>query len=260
MGQLLKITDLSIVLKSDTASRVLLENINFDINEKEIVALVGGSGGGKTSLGFSVLRLLPAAMKIQKGEILFQDKNLLALDLRAMQHIRGRDIGMVFQEPLSAFNPVFRVGDQIAEVLRTHSGFSRRKSQERTYELLDLTEVDDPRRLAQSYPHQLSGGLRQRAMIAQAIAASPKMIIADEPTSNLDVTIQAKILELFKKLKKELNLSILLITHDLGLVNFLADRAFVLHEGKVVEKGNAQEVFAHPKHPFTQKLSRTMGL
>lgn len=260
MGQLLKITDLSIVLNSDSASRVLLENINFDINEKEIVALVGGSGGGKTSLGLSVLRLLPTAMKIAQGEISFQGNDLLTLDLPAMRTVRGKDIGMIFQEPLSAFNPVFRVGDQIGEVLRTHCGLSRRKSQERTHELLDLTEVEDPRRVARSYPHQLSGGLRQRAMIAQAIAASPKLIIADEPTSNLDVTIQAKILELFKKLKNELNLSIFLITHDLGLVNFLADRAFILHDGKIVEKGTAQEVFAHPKHLFTQKLSRTMGL
>ena len=260
MSVLLKISDLQIIVKSDHASRILLHDINLDINEKEIVALVGGSGGGKTSLGFSILRLLPSAMKVSNGEILFQGQNLLELPLSSMQDIRGKDIAMVFQEPLSAFNPVFRIGDQIAEVLRVHLNLSRQKAREKVYELLELTEVEDPRRVARSYPHQLSGGLRQRAMIAQAIAASPKIIIADEPTSNLDVTIQAKILELFKKLKKQLNISMLLITHDLGLVSFLADRAFILNEGTIVESGQAKEVFLHPKHHFTQQLARTIGL
>lgn len=260
MSALLKISNLEIILKSDRVSRSLLDNINLDINEKEIVALVGGSGGGKTSLGLSVLRLLPAAMKVAKGEILFQGQSLLELPLSAMQDIRGKDIAMVFQEPLSAFNPVFKVGDQIAEVLQVHLNLSRRKTQDKVYELLDLAEVEDPRRVARSYPHQLSGGLRQRAMIAQSIAASPKIIIADEPTSNLDVTIQAKILELFKKLKSQLNISMLLITHDLGLVNFLADRTFILHEGTIVESGQAKEVFSYPQHHFTQQLARTIGL
>jgi ABC-type dipeptide/oligopeptide/nickel transport system ATPase component len=254
MPPLLKISNLGITLRSDFSSKTLLRNIDLSLDQEQIVALVGASGGGKTSLGLSILRLLPAAMEIDQGSIIFKEKNLLELDLPAMQHIRGKEIGMIFQESLSAFNPVFRVGDQIAEVLQTHLGFSKGKAMERAWELLDLVEINDAKRVAHYYPHELSGGLRQRAMIAQAIAASPEMIIADEPTSNLDVTIQAKILELFKKLRKQMHLSILLITHDLGLVHFMADRLFVLYDGRIVESGEAKAVLDAPAHDFTRKL------
>jgi ABC-type microcin C transport system duplicated ATPase subunit YejF len=254
MSTLLKISDLGITLKEDSSSRMLLKNINLDVNQEEIVALVGASGGGKTSLGLSLLRLLPTAMEIAQGSILFQEKNLLDLSLSQMRHVRGKEIGMIFQESLSAFNPVFTIGDQIVEVVQTHLGFSKTKARQRTNELLDLVEVGDPRRVAQAYPHQLSGGLRQRAMIAQAIAAGPKLVIADEPTSNLDVTIQARILDLFKKLKTQMHLSILLITHDLGIVRFMADRMFVLHEGRIVESGASRAVLDAPAHAFTKKL------
>ena len=161
---------------------------------------------------------------------------------------------MIFQEPLSAFNPVFKIGSQIAEVLRTHTRLKKRQIKEKVVELLHLVEVPDAKRVANDYPHQLSGGLRQRAMIAMALAASPKLIIADEPTSNLDVTVQARILDLFVKLRNELKISILLITHDLGVVQHLADRVFVLKEGVIVEKGTTQDIFDNPQDVFTQKL------
>ncbi|MDP8265412.1 MAG: ABC transporter ATP-binding protein [Candidatus Aceula meridiana] len=258
MKNILSVNNLTIQILGSQGFQPLVSNINLTLRELEVVALVGGSGGGKTSIGFSLLQLLPMAMKITQGEILFEGRNLLDLTNKQMQSVRGGKIGMVFQEPLSAFNPVFKVGNQIAEVLKYHTNLSAGKIKNKVHELLDVVEVPDPKRVAQYYPHQLSGGLRQRAMIAQAIAASPKVIIADEPTSNLDVTIQAKILELFKKLKKELNVSLLLITHDLGVVRFLADRVFVLHGGRIVEEGKAEEIFNNPKDEFTKTLIKVI--
>jgi ABC-type dipeptide/oligopeptide/nickel transport system ATPase component len=175
-----------------------------------------------------------------------------------MREVRGKAIGMVFQEPLSAFNPVFSIGYQIEEVLKAHTGWDRSRRQKRVLELLDLVGLPEPARTAGDYPHQLSGGMRQRAMIAQAIAAGPKLIIADEPTSSLDVTLQANIMELFKKLQKELRLSVLLITHDLGMVEHMADRVTVMTEGRIVENGPTQDVLQDPKHPYTKDLMEAL--
>ena len=254
MSELLRIENLLIDIKGQDKKRSLISNLNLDIGAFETVALVGGSGGGKTTIGFSILKILPSAMSVGGGRILFNGKNLLECDEKQMQKIRGKEISMVFQEPLSAFNPVFRIGTQIAEVLQFHTDLDRKQIKKRVYELLDIVEVPDPKRDASYYPHQLSGGLRQRAMIAQAIAGNPKLIIADEPTSNLDVTIQAKILSLFKKLKNELNISMFLITHDLGVVRFLADRVFILDTGCIVESGCVSDIFDRPKQEFTRKL------
>jgi len=254
MPSLLNISNLSISVQDNSSTRMLLENIHLDVHKDEIVALVGSSGGGKTSLGLSILRLLPEAMQITEGKIIFRDKDLLQTSLRDMQDIRGKDIAMIFQDSLSAFNPVFCIGDQIAEVLQSHAGLSRQRARERAGELLDLVEIKDVKRVAGAYPHQLSGGLRQRAMIAQAIAVSPAIVIADEPTSNLDVTIQAKILALFKKLQTQMHLSILLITHDLGVVRFVADRVVVLSQGRIVESGNARVILDAPTNDFTKQL------
>jgi len=201
MERLLSISDLTVRLQGDLGARTLLEGIYMDVNKQEIAALVGSSGGGKTSLGLAALRLLPKAMYVSQGSIFFKGQDLLSLNPLAMQKVRGKEISMVFQDSLSAFNPVFRIGDQIAEVIRAHQNLSRQQAIKRAWELLDLVEIKEARRIASSYPHQLSGGLRQRAMIAQAIAVTPSLVIADEPTSNLDVTIQAKILALFKKLQ-----------------------------------------------------------
>lgn len=256
---LLDMRGLSIGLQQEDGVRELLRDISLDILPQETVSLLGGSGGGKTSLGLSVLRLLPSAMKVSSGKILFLGQDLLSFPRSRMRHIRGKEISMIFQEPLSAFNPVFRIGDQIAEVVSEHTDCPRQSIAKRVCDLLETAEIPEPRRVASAYAHQLSAGLRQRAMIAQAIAASPKLIIADEPTSNLDVTVQARMIELFAKLKKQLGVSLLLITHDLGLVKAMADRVFVLHEGRIVEQGRTQDVLGHARHDFTKRLLTTIN-
>ena len=255
---LLSLRNLTISVPDISGEKVLVDNLNLDIPLLKIVALVGGSGSGKTTTGLSILRLLSPALRVVQGEIIFRGNDLLTYCEEKMRGIRGKEIGMVFQEPLNAFNPVFTVGYQIAEVLQTHTDFSRRKIQERVEELLKIVGIKESQRIARSYPHQLSGGLRQRAMLAQAIAAGPRLLIADEPTSNLDVTSQAHIIELFQTLKDELKISMLLITHDLGMVAHLADEVAVLLEGKVVESGSTTEILGNPKHPYTLQLMKTM--
>lgn len=218
------------------------------------MALVGASGSGKTTTGLAILRLLSPALQIMRGQVIFQKENLLKSSLKEMEKIRGKEIAMVFQEPLNAFNPVFKIGYQIEEVLMCHTPLSKAQRRKRVLELLDKAGLRDPLRAAQSFPHQLSAGMRQRAMIAQAIALSPKLIIADEPTSNLDVTLQARIMELFNKLKNDLKASILLITHDLGLVEHFADSMVILYQGGVVEAGSTKDIFNNPQHAYTQQL------
>ncbi len=234
--------------------KLLLDGISLEISEFSIVSLVGGSGSGKTTAGLALLRLLPVGLTIKRGEITYKDENLLKASSKRIQQIRGKEISMVFQEPLYAFNPVFSIGSQINEVLELHTSYSKEKRKERIWELLDMVGIKDPKRVANNYPHQLSGGMRQRAMIAQAIATNPKLIIADEPTSNLDVTLQAKIMKLFVKLKEELKLSILLISHDLGVVENISDKVVVMYEGKIVEAGDTASVFNEPKAEYTQRL------
>lgn len=242
---------------NDQNQKQIVDSVSFDVSQNEIVAIVGASGSGKSTIGLSILNLLAQGLSISSGEILFDGKNLLQLGSDELNAYRGRQISMVFQEPLNAFNPLLTIGDQIKEVLITHGAFvPTQEVVKKVLNLLTVVEIEDPSRVARSFPHQLSGGLRQRAMIAQAIAAGPKLIIADEPTSNLDVTIQARIMELFRKLKKELNLSILLISHDLGMVSHLAQRIIVLSEGRVVEFGRTAEVLKNPQHPFTKKFLR----
>ena len=208
---LLKIENLKIEINSPQTYVELIKNFNLKIDNLKIVALVGTSGSGKSSIGLSILRLLPDSMTGTGGKIIFEGQSLLELPQETMRQLRGKDIGMVFQEPLSTFNPVFTIGSQIEEVLRFHTLLKRRERKTRIEELLNLVGIPEPKRIAGQYPHQLSGGLRQRAMIAQAIAANPKLVIADEPTSNLDVTLQAVIIDLFRKLRSELKISIILI-------------------------------------------------
>lgn len=236
------------------AGKNIVDAANLDVPLLSVTALVGGSGSGKTTLGLAILRLLPLGLVVRQGRILFDGEDALKLPEGHMRQLRGKEIGMVFQEPLYAFNPVFAIGDQIEEVLRVHSPLNARRRRGRILDLLSLVGLPDPKRVAGNYPHQLSGGMRQRAMIAQAIAAGPKLLIADEPTSNLDVTLQAKIMELFRKLKDELKLSILLITHDLGLVAHMADRVAVMTEGRIIEQGMTQDVLKDPRHPYTRTL------
>lgn len=242
------------------AEKELVRNASFEVPLLSITALVGGSGSGKTTLGLAILRLLPLGLIVRQGNILFDGQEILKLSEERMRGVRGKDIGMVFQEPLQAFNPVFSIGDQVEEVLRFHTSLNPRQRRQRVLDLFNLVGLSNPQRVAGNYPHQLSGGMRQRAMIAQALAADPKLIIADEPTSNLDVTLQAKIIELFCKLKSELKLSILLITHDLGMVAHMADRAVVITEGRIVEQGVPGEVLKNPKHPYTQTLIKAVEI
>ncbi len=251
---LLAIRNLTVNVNDNGQQKNLLDGLDLNIPPLEIVALVGGSGSGKTTTGLSILRILPSALKIKTGQILFNGENLLDYPEEDMRRVRGKDIAMIFQEPLNAFNPVFTIGDQIEEVLEAHANFSKSSRREKVHDLLKVVEIPDPLRIVRQYPHELSGGMRQRAMIAMAIAAQPKLIIADEPTSNLDVTLQARIIELFRKLRSELKISMLLITHDLGMVNYLADEMIVLSAGKVVEAGQTREVLKNPHHPLTRQF------
>jgi len=251
---LLAVKDLSIVVNDLAQEKTIVDGISFEVKEKTVTALVGGSGSGKTTTGLATLQLLPSGLSIKRGEVIFKNENLATLPQERLRNIRGKDIAMVFQEPLSAFNPLFTIGAQIEEVLMFHTDLNSTKRQARVFEILNLVGIDEAKRIYNQYPHHLSGGLRQRAMIAQALAANPSLMIADEPTSNLDVTLQAKVIDLFRKLKAELNLSILLITHDLGMVEHLADEVVVMKQGKIVEQGTTKNIIQNPQHPYTQKL------
>jgi ABC-type dipeptide/oligopeptide/nickel transport system ATPase component len=232
----------------------IVNDVSLTVHDRSIFALVGGSGSGKSTTGLSVLRLLAPGLTVDRGEIIFENRDLLKLPTEDMRNVRGKDIAMVFQEPLYAFNPVLTIGQQIEEVFIVHTDLPKTKRREETMKLLDVVGIKDPLRVYKSYPHQLSGGMRQRAMIAQAVALKPKLIIADEPTSSLDVTLQARIMELFLKLRAEFNLSVLLITHDLGVVKHMADEVAVMNGGKIVESGTSARVLQNPQHEYTREL------
>ncbi len=256
---LLSIRDLTISIQEESQKRILLEGFDLTVMPLQIVALVGLSGSGKTTVALSVMRLLSEAFSVEKGKILFKNENLLEQEPERMRQLRGKEIGIVFQEPLNAFNPVFSIGFQIGEVLKAHIPLPSRAAENRIHQLIEMVGIREPKRIAHSYPHQLSGGLRQRAMIAQAIAAGPSLLIADEPTSNLDVTLQAHIMELFQQLKERLKISLLLITHDLGMVGHLADEVGILLGGRIVESGPTREVLYNPQHAFTRELMEALG-
>ena len=234
-------------------SKILVNKVSFDVPQGKIVAIAGGSGSGKTTIGLSILRLLPAALSIKQGGIIFEGRDLLNLTAQEMRHYRGARIGMVFQEPLSAFDPLFTIGQQLDEVLAAHTRLSRQERYQKILDILSEVELPDLKRSYKSFPHQLSGGMRQRAMVAQAMIGGASLIIADEPTSSLDVTLQAKIMELFVRLKKK-NISIILIAHDLGMIARLADEVIILREGILVEKGPVAQMIQNPRHEYTREL------
>ena len=235
-----------------------VDGVSFGVGEGELLGLVGESGCGKSITALSVMRLIGAPGRIVGGEVWFGGENLLKASEARMREIRGDDIAMIFQDPMTSLNPVFKVGEQIAEALRLHRGLSRGKAREAAIEAMREVSIPDPARRADDYPHQLSGGMRQRVMIAMALACDPKLLIADEPTTALDVTIQAQILELIDELRRTRNLAVLLITHDLGVVAEVADRVAVMYTGRIVEESPVLELFARPKHPYTEGLLRSV--
>src|SRR5437763_3629776 len=235
-----------------------VDDVSFYIDRGELLGLVGESGCGKSMTALSVMRLIAAPGKIVSGEITFDDRNLLKLSNRESRHVRGNDIAMIFQDPMTSLNPVYTVGEQIAEALRLHRGLSRKNARAAAINAMREVAIPDPESRVDDYPHQLSGGMRQRIMIAMALACDPKLLIADEPTTALDVTIQAQILELLNNLRKTRELGVLLITHDLGVVAEVADRVAVMYTGRIVEESPVEELFARPKHPYTEGLLRSV--
>jgi len=247
---LLAVDDLRIAFGANEAVR----GVSFDVREGETLAIVGESGSGKSVTALSIMSLLPSSARIANGSIRFEGREITGLDAREARKIRGASIGMIFQEPMTCLNPVMTVGDQIAEAVLQHQSISRKAAQARAIELLDLVRIPDPHRRAMDYPHQLSGGMRQRVMIAIAVACGPRLLIADEPTTALDVTIQSQVLDLIDRLRRELSMAVLLITHDLGIVGQWADRVVVMYAGRNVEQGEPGALFANPLHPYTLGL------
>jgi phosphonate C-P lyase system protein PhnK len=233
---------------------VAVDEVSFEIRKGETLGLVGESGSGKSVTAFSIIRLVQEPGRITSGRILFQGKDLLALPEEEMRQVRGAGIGFVFQEPMSALNPVMRIGAHIAEALIVHGLASRADARARAIELLRAVKIVDPERRVDDYPHQLSGGMRQRVMMAIALACRPPLVIADEPTTALDVTVQAQVLDLLREMKREFDLSVLLITHDFGVIAEMADRVAVMYRGKIVEEGAVRQILRNPQHSYTKGL------
>ncbi len=236
-----------------------IDGVSFDVRVGETLAIVGESGSGKSVTSLSIMRLIPYPPgKIIDGDIVFHNESLLEKTDKEMREIRGNKISMIFQEPMTSLNPVYKVGDQISESIILHQGLSKKEAHELAISMLKLVGIPEAERRVNQYPHELSGGMRQRVMIAMALACHPELLIADEPTTALDVTIQNQILQLMKELKAKINTSIVLITHDLGVVAEMADRVVVMYSGQVVEQGDVFTIFENPKHPYTEGLLKSM--
>ena len=256
---LLEIKGLKTHFKTDDGWLHAVDGVDLTVERGETVGVVGESGCGKSVTAMTVLKLVPMPPgRIVAGQVLWQGRDLVPLPPEEMRKIRAKEIAIVFQEPMTSLNPVYTVGEQIAETLRLHEGLGRKGAMDRAVEMLKLVHIPTPKRRVNDYPHQFSGGMRQRVMIAMALSCNPKLLIADEPTTALDVTIQAQILELLNELKGRLGMSIMLITHAMGVVAETAQRVVVMYAGKVVEEASAAELFARPRHPYTQGLIRSI--
>ncbi|HXG16642.1 MAG TPA: ABC transporter ATP-binding protein [Calidithermus sp.] len=256
---LLEVRGLKTYFFTDEGVIRAVDGVDLTIYPGETLGVVGESGCGKSVTALSIMRLIPQPPgRIVEGRILYNGRNLLDLTPAQMRKIRGKEISMIFQEPMTSLNPVFTVGEQIAEAIRLHEGASRREAWDKTVEMLRLVHIPNPERRAREYPHQLSGGMRQRVMIAMALSCNPKLLIADEPTTALDVTIQAQILELLNELKARFNMAVMLITHDMGVIAETAQRVVVMYAAQVVEEAPVVELFKEPLHPYTQGLLRSI--
>jgi oligopeptide/dipeptide ABC transporter ATP-binding protein len=256
---LLAVDDLRVHLFTNRGVVRAVDGVGFALSAGKSLGIVGESGCGKTMTALSLMRLIPSPpARIVSGRIMFDGEDVVALDEPRLRALRGNAMAMIYQDPMTTLNPVFNVGEQIAEAVRLHRQASRAAALARAVEMLELVGIPDPARCAQSYPHQLSGGMRQRAVIAMALACHPKLLIADEPTTALDVTIQAQVLDLMRRLQRELGTAIILITHDLGVIADLVDTVVVMYAGKVVERAPVRQLFAAPRHPYTQGLLRSV--
>lgn len=252
---ILSIRELTISIENSFGTRIAVDRLSFDIERGRTVALVGDSGSGKSLIALATMGILPTPpARVSNGAIYFEETDLITLPERKMRALRGDRIAMIFQEPITSLNPLMPVGEQIAEAIRLHQGLEKRSTREQVVTLMEMMGIPDPRRRYRSYPHQLSGGVRQRVMIAMALSCRPDLLLADEPTSALDTTVQAQIIDLLSRLIRDLGMSVLLITHDLGVVAAMAHRVIVLYSGQVVEEGSAREILKDPLHPYTQAL------
>lgn len=258
MPHLLEVKDLTTVFAGDYGKNTSVDHVSFHVDQGEVVCIVGESGCGKSVTSLSIMGLLGKGGAVVDGSVLFDGKNLLVMKEKELDQIRGDELTMIFQDPLTSLNPVFTVGSQLTESIRIHMHLSKEQSRQRAIDLLTKVGMPDAEHVIKKYPHTLSGGMRQRVMIAMALSCNPKLLIADEPTTALDVTIQAQIMKLLKELQQEKNMAMILITHDIGLVANTADRVLVMYAGQIIEEADAEEIFAHPKHPYTQALLDTV--
>ncbi|HEY2922372.1 MAG TPA: ABC transporter ATP-binding protein [Candidatus Binatia bacterium] len=260
MPDLLQVKDLRTSFFTPEGEVRAIDGVSFEIGEGKTLGLVGESGCGKSVTSLSIMRLIPSPPgKIVGGEIFYRGRDLLRLNNEEMRRIRGNEISMIFQEPMTSLNPVFTVGNQIGEAIKLHQGLGKRETRQKTIDMLRLVKIADPESRVDSYPHQLSGGMRQRVMIAMALSCNPSLLIADEPTTALDVTIQAQILELIKELQQKIGgMALLLITHDLGVVSEQADNVAIMYAGKIVERSSTRAIFNHPFHPYTVGLLNSL--